>query len=57
MPFYKDAMSKGNLIIVFEVVFPAKGEIDPNSYAKLAEIFKQPLNPEAKNVFPESNYL
>jgi hypothetical protein len=45
MPFYKDPMSKGNLIVVFEVVFPAKGAVDQNDYAKLAEIFKQPLNP------------
>jgi len=27
MPFYKDAMSIGNLYIDFEVIFPKKGEL------------------------------
>lgn len=57
MPFFKDPMSKGNLVIVFEVVFPAKGEVDPNDYKKLSSILGQPLNPEANNFLPESNYL
>lgn len=57
MPFYKDPMSKGNLIVVFEVQYPEKKQIMEKDYAKLAEIFHQPLNPEASNYLPESNFL
>lgn len=31
MPFYKDAMSHGNLHIKFEVEFPSKNQLKPDS--------------------------
>lgn len=57
MPFYKDSMSKGNLIVIFEIDFPKKGEIDPKSYKALSEILGQPLNPEAAERVGDANYL
>jgi DnaJ family protein A protein 2 len=57
MPFYKDPMSKGNLIVIFEIDFPKKGEINHKHYKVLSEILKQPLNPEAAVQVPEANYL
>lgn len=29
MPFYKDAMAEGNLVIKFEIEFPAPGSLKP----------------------------
>ena len=52
MPFYKDPISKGNLVVVFEVQFPAKGELEENNFNKLADILGQPLNPEAAIFLP-----
>jgi DnaJ family protein A protein 2 len=57
MPFYKDPISKGNLIIVFEINFPAKEELEERDFKKLADILEQPLNPEATIFLPESNFL
>lgn len=47
MPFYKDPMSKGNLIILFQVQFPENNKIDKVEYKSLADIFNQSLNTEA----------
>lgn len=38
MPFYKDGMSHGNLLIEFLVDFPPAGSITPQKAEKLAKI-------------------
>lgn len=38
MPFYKDSMSHGNLLIEFLVDFPPKGSITPQKAEKLIKI-------------------
>lgn len=38
MPFYKDAMSHGNLYIKFNVVFPKKGELKENHIKELQKV-------------------
>lgn len=48
MPFYKDSMSKGNLIILFQIEFPHNKQIDAKEYKSLADIFNQPMNAEAE---------
>lgn len=40
MPFYKDSMSHGNLIIVFEVDFPKKGELTSEQIEGLKKVIK-----------------
>lgn len=36
MPFYKDSMSKGNLIVVLQVEFPEKRSILKSDFKRLA---------------------
>lgn len=43
MPFFKEQMSKGHLVITFDIVYPQPGEINDKDYAKLASILGQPL--------------
>ncbi|KAI0985716.1 hypothetical protein GJ496_010575 [Pomphorhynchus laevis] len=38
MPFYRNVMEKGRLIIMFDIVFPKKNEIDMRSISKLESI-------------------
>lgn len=42
MPFYKDAMSQGNLIVTFDIEFPKKGEV--KSADELKKILPVPKN-------------
>lgn len=51
MPFYKDAMSHGNLIIEFHVVMPKKGEISKEQIEGLAAIL-----PGKENKRPAGDY-
>ena len=44
MPFYKDAFSYGNLIIIFEVEFPKKGELKPEQIEALKKVLKMKKN-------------
>lgn len=40
MPFYKDAMSHGNLYIKFFVQFPKKGDLKDNQLKELQKVSK-----------------
>lgn len=40
MPFYKDAMSHGNLYIKFSVTFPKKGELKDSQIKELQKVIR-----------------
>lgn len=42
MPFFKDSMCYGNLIVKFDVEFPKKGEITPSNIETLKKILPGP---------------
>lgn len=44
MPFFKDAMSYGNLYVKFDVVFPKRGELKPEQIEGLKKILKGPVH-------------
>lgn len=44
MPFYKEQMSKGHLVVTFDITYPQPGEINDKDYAKLALILGQQLD-------------
>jgi DnaJ-class molecular chaperone len=54
MPYYKDAMSHGNLYIEFEVEYPKKNTINSEKVQVLRNILNTPAelkaNPPAKDI-------
>lgn len=44
MPFYKDPMSHGNLIIEFHVVMPKKGELSQEQIDALVTVLPGKVN-------------
>ncbi len=49
MPYYKDPMSHGNLIIEFRIVMPKRGDISKENLEKLAELLPGKVNPRPKD--------
>jgi hypothetical protein len=49
MPFYKDPMSHGNLIIEFTVQMPKRGDISKENLEKLATLLPGKVNPRPKD--------
>lgn len=49
MPYYKDPMSHGNLIIEFKIIMPKRGEITKENLQKLAELLPGKVNPRPQN--------
>ncbi len=45
MPFHKDPMSHGNLIIEFEVKMPERGDLNKEQISKLINILPGKVNP------------
>ena len=45
MPFYKDSLSHGNLIIEFHVLMPKRGTLTAEQLKQLAEILPGKVNP------------
>ena len=50
MPFYKDAMSIGNLYLDFEVIFPKKGEL--KNVEELKKVKKRVVDFLIKQILP-----
>jgi hypothetical protein len=44
MPFHKDSMSHGNLIIEFNVVMPKRGTLSVEQVKQLAEVLPGKVN-------------
>lgn len=49
MPFHKDSMSHGNLIIEFHVVMPKRGTMNADQLKQLAELLPGKVNPRPAN--------
>lgn len=47
LPFYKDPMSHGNLIIEFLVDFPKRNSLSKDAIEKIRLVFKQPASASA----------
>lgn len=45
MPFYKDSMSHGNLIIEFHILMPKRGTLNADQLKQLAELLPGKVNP------------
>lgn len=43
MPFYKSPMSKGHLVVTFDIEYPQPGEISDKEYARLAILLNQTI--------------
>lgn len=43
MPFYKSPMSKGHLVITFDIQYPQPGEVNDKEYARLAALLGQAI--------------
>ena len=49
MPFFKDPMSHGNLVINFEVKMPTRGDLDKDTLAELAKLLPGKVNERPKD--------
>lgn len=49
MPFYKDSLSHGNLIIEFHVLMPKRGTLTTDQLKQLGEILPGKINPRPVN--------
>jgi len=49
MPFYKDPMSYGNLIVEFKVEFPKKNSFTKDKIDKITEILSADKKPTLSN--------
>jgi len=49
MPFYKDSLSHGNLIIEFHVLMPKRGALNADQLKQLAELLPGKVNPRPAN--------
>jgi len=49
MPFFKDSLSHGNLIIEFHVVMPTRGTLSAEQLKQLAEILPGKVNARPAN--------
>ena len=45
MPFYKDSLSHGNLIIEFHILMPKRGTLNADQLKQLAELLPGKVNP------------
>ena len=49
MPFFKDPMSSGNLIIEFKIEMPKRGELAPEQLKELAQLLPGKVNERPKD--------